>query len=122
MLVNSGTTPTPSKHGLLSTALYKFGPKAPATYALEGAVASCAVGINWVKNSLRMVDSAQEISALAGQVPEGTDGLYFVSAFSGLLCPHWRDDSRAVLVGLTLAHDRRHVARAVLEGIAFQAA
>jgi len=54
-------------------------------------------------------------------VPGGTDGLYFVSAFGGLLAPHWRDDARATLVGLTLAHDKRHVARAVLEGIAYQA-
>ena len=54
-------------------------------------------------------------------MPGGTDGVYFVSAFGGLLAPHWRDDARGTLVGLTLAHDRRHVARAVLEGIAFQA-
>jgi len=54
-------------------------------------------------------------------VPGGSEGLYFVSAFGGLLAPHWREDARGTLVGLTLAHDRRHVARAVLEGIAFQA-
>ena len=51
-------------------------------------------------------------------MPGGTGGLYFVSAFGGLLAPHWRDDARGTLVGLTLAHDRRHVSRAVLEGIA----
>lgn len=73
------------------------------------------------KDSLHMMDSAPEISSLAAQVPDGTDGLVFVSAFGGLLAPHWRDDARATLVGLTLAHDRRHIARAVLEGIAFQA-
>ena len=60
-----------------------------------------------------MMDSAHEISSLAAQVPDGTDGLVFVSAFGGLLAPHWRDDARATLVGLTLAHDRRHIARAV---------
>ena len=54
-------------------------------------------------------------------MPGGTEGLVFVSAFGGLLAPHWRDDARATLVGLTLAHDRRHIARAVLEGIAHQA-
>jgi glycerol kinase len=53
---------------------------------------------------------------------DSTQGLYFVSAFGGLLAPHWRDDARGTLVGLTLAHDKRHVSRAVLEGIAFQAA
>ena len=55
------------------------------------------------------------------QVPDGTEGLVFVSAFGGLLAPHWRDDARGTLVGLTLAHDKRHMARAVLEGIAHQA-
>jgi glycerol kinase len=121
MLVNSGAgSPKPSKHGLLSTALYQFGPNAEPYYALEGAVASCAVGINWFKDSLRMIDTAPEISKLAGEV-DSTDGLVFVSAFSGLLAPHWRDDARGTLVGLTFAHDRRHMARAVLEGIAFQA-
>ena len=121
MLVNSGTTPTPSQHGLLTTALYRFGRDAPPSYALEGAVASCAVGINWFKDSLGMIGKAPEISSLAAEVPGGTDGLVFVSAFGGLLAPHWRDDARGTLVGLTLAHDKRHVARAVLEGIAHQA-
>ena len=68
-----------------------------------------------------MIEKPPEISSLASQVPAGTEGLYFVSAFGGLLAPHWREDARGTLVGLTLAHDKRHVARAVLEGIAFQA-
>jgi glycerol kinase len=121
MLVNAGATATTSNHGLLSTVLYKFGAGAPTQYALEGAVASCAVGINWFKDSLGMLATAPEISSLAAEVPDGTEGLVFVSAFGGLLAPHWRDDARATLVGLTLAHDKRHVARAVLEGIAHQA-
>ena len=66
-----------------------------------------------------MIDAPPEISNLAAQVPSA-EGVYFVSAFSGLLAPHWRDDARGTLVGLTLAHDKRHIARAVLEGIAFQ--
>ena len=121
LLMNAGDAPVPSQHGLLSTALYQFGAGGKTEYALEGAVASCAVGINWFRDSLRMIDTPPQISDLAAEVPGGTDGLYFVSAFSGLLAPHWRDDARGTLVGLTLAHDRRHVARAVLEGIAFQA-
>ncbi len=121
MLMNAGHAPVPSKHGLLSTALYQFGGRgAPTTYALEGAVASCAVGINWFRDSLGMLASAPEVSSLASEAAGGTEGLYFVSAFGGLLAPHWRDDARGCLVGLTLAHDKRHVARAVLEGIAFQ--
>ena len=117
LLTNAGTKPVPSKHGLLSTALYDFGGQ--KTYALEGAVACCAVGLNWFRDSLNMVATAPELSDLAASV-ESTEGAYFVSAFSGLLAPRWRDDSRAALVGLTLAHDKRHIARAVLEGVALQ--
>ena len=117
--------PTPSSHGLLSTALYQMGPAAPPCYALEGAVASCATGINWFRDNLGMIDSAPQISQLAASVPDeagGSEGLLFVPAFSGLLAPHWRDDARGTLVGLTLRHTKAHVARAVLEGIAYQAA
>ncbi|KAL1503368.1 hypothetical protein AB1Y20_011420 [Prymnesium parvum] len=120
LLKNVGTTPVPSTHGLLSTVLYKLGPAATTTYALEGAVASCAVGINWFRDSLGMLRYASEVSELAAEV-DHAHGLYFVPAFGGLLAPHWREDARGTLVGLTLAHDRRHVSRAVLDGIAHQA-
>ena len=79
-LTNAGDSPVPSKHGLLSTALYDFGGK--KTYALEGAVACCAVGLNWFRDSLGMVATAPELSDLASSV-ESTEGAYFVSAFSG---------------------------------------
>mmetsp|Transcript_5644 Transcript_5644/g.17607 ORF Transcript_5644/g.17607 Transcript_5644/m.17607 type:complete len:529 (+) Transcript_5644:583-2169(+) len=118
MLVHAGNTPAPSSNGLLSTALYDF--KGEKTYALEGAVACCAVGINWFRDSLGLFETSPEISDLAASV-DSSEGCYFVSAFGGLLAPRWRDDARAALVGLTLAHDRRHVSRAVLEGVAFQA-
>ena len=120
LLMNAGTSAVPSRHGLLSTALYRMGPNAPMTYALEGAVACCAVGINWFRDSLGMLESAPRDLVARGRGRENCRGLYFVSAFGGLLAPHWRDDARGTLVGLTLAHDRRHVSRAVLEGIAFQ--
>lgn len=124
VLLNTGTSPVPSSHGLLSTALYKLGPDVETVYALEGAVASCAVGINWFRDSLGMIADAPEIDQLAEEAAAkgGTQGLYFVSAFGGLLAPHWRDDARGTLVGLTLAHDRSHIALAVLEGIGFQVA
>lgn len=67
-----------------------------------------------------MLEKASDVSALAAQV-DHSDGVYFVSAFGGLLAPHWRDDARGALLGLTLAHDKRHIARAVLDGIAHQA-
>lgn len=120
VLMNTGTSPVASNHGLLSTALYRIGDDAETVYALEGAIGACAVGINWFRDSLGMIESAPEIDVLAAEARNGTEGLYFVSAFGGLLAPHWRDDARAALVGLSLAHKRPHVARAVLEGIAFQ--
>ncbi len=66
--MNAGTSPPASRHGLLSTALYKLGPAAPTHYALEGAVACCAVGINWFRDALGMIESAPEISDLAAEV------------------------------------------------------
>ena len=81
---------------------------------------SCAVGLNWFCDSLDLFENAPEITRLAENAPRGADGVYFVSAFGGLFAPHWRDDARGTLVGLTLAHDKTHIARAALEGIAFQ--
>lgn len=78
------------------------------------------MGINWFRDSLGMLEKASDVSALAEQVNH-SEGVYFVSAFGGLLAPHWRDDARGALLGLTLAHDKRHIARAVLDGIAHQA-
>eukprot|EP00591_Stephanopyxis_turris_P010983 CAMPEP_0195511574 /NCGR_PEP_ID=MMETSP0794_2-20130614/3845_1 /TAXON_ID=515487 /ORGANISM="Stephanopyxis turris, Strain CCMP 815" /LENGTH=545 /DNA_ID=CAMNT_0040639201 /DNA_START=218 /DNA_END=1855 /DNA_ORIENTATION=+ len=125
-LMNTEKVAFPSKAKLLTTALYSEpGPlkEHHITYALEGAVGSCANGINWFRDNLGMIDSPAEISELAHIADEkhgGTEGLYFVSAFGGLLAPYWRDDARGTLVGLTLAHDKSHIALAVLEGVAFQ--
>ena len=68
MLMHAGSSPVASKHGLLSTALYKLGSGGDTAYALEGAVACCAVGINWFRDSLQMIDAAPEISSLAAEV------------------------------------------------------
>ena len=77
-----------------------MGPSAIPAFALEGAVGSCAVGINWFRDQLGMVNSAPEMDRLAASVPAGAAGVYFVSAFGGLLAPRWRDDARGCLVGL----------------------
>ena len=124
-LMNTGNTAFPSNSGLLTTALYSApGELDPSTmtYALEGAVGSCAVGINWFSDKLKLFDSPMEMDKKAAQAlgNGGTSGLYFVSAFGGLLAPHWRDDARGTLVGLTLAHDDTHICLSILEGIAFQ--
>lgn len=118
--MNTGTSPSQSSTGLLTTALFQFGAGTPPWYALEGSVGSCAVGQDWFCRELQMFSEAKELHALADTVPAGADGVQFVSAFGGLLAPRWRDDARGTLVGLTLAHSRKHVARAVVEGIGHQ--
>ena len=122
-LMNTGSKAYESKNGLLTTALYSEpGTINTIKYALEGSVGSCAVGINWFQNKMNLFQKPQEMDSLASDAMNdgGTNGLYFVSSFGGLLAPYWRDDSRGTLVGLTLAHDRTHICLSILEGIAFQ--
>ena len=80
------------------------------------------MGINWFMDKLGLIENPQEMSALAAEAggTGGAEGVYFVSAFGGLLAPYWSDDARGALVGLTLRHEKKHVCQAVLEGIAFQ--
>jgi len=119
MIMNTGTSPVPSSHGLLSTMCYQMGPNAPCMYGLEGSIAVAGVGIRWLRDSLGLIDHPSEMGELSASI-DGTDGLYFVPAFSGLLAPHWRPDARGVMVGLTQYHTKAHVCRAMLEAIAFQ--
>lgn len=120
MLMNTGQQAVPSKNGLLTTVGWQLGPEAPVTYALEGAVATAGRGIQWLRDSLKIIDSAPDIGPLAASVDD-TGGVTFVPAFSGLLAPHWRPDARAALVGMSLYTDKAHICRAMLEGICFQA-
>mmetsp|Transcript_84269 Transcript_84269/g.132715 ORF Transcript_84269/g.132715 Transcript_84269/m.132715 type:complete len:549 (-) Transcript_84269:46-1692(-) len=120
ILMNTGDKPFPSKNGLLTTLGWKLGPDAKTTYALEGAVATAGRGIQWLRDSLKLIEHASEIGPLAASVPD-TGGVTFVPAFSGLLAPHWRPDARAALVGMSLHSDKAHICRAMLEGICFQA-
>ncbi|KIZ04063.1 glycerol kinase [Monoraphidium neglectum] len=100
MLLNTGAEIVPSTHGLLTTFAYQLGPRAAPHYALEGSIAVAGLGISWLKDNLRLIDSADESEALAASVPD-TGGVYFVPAFSGLLAPHWEEEARGVLLGLT---------------------
>ncbi len=118
MLLNTGTTPQPSEHGLLTTVCYRLGTAAPV-YALEGAVAVTGSLVQWLRDNLGVISSADEIEALALSVPDN-GGAYFVPAFSGLFAPRWRPDARGVLAGLTRYVNKGHIARAVLEATAFQ--
>ena len=118
MLLNTGTTPIPSKNGLLTTVCYKIGDQ-PTVYALEGSIAVSGSLVQWMRDNLGMIKSAPEIEELAATV-EDNGGAYFVPAFSGLFAPHWRADARGALVGLTRYVNKGHIARAVLEATAFQ--
>ncbi|WP_394277040.1 glycerol kinase GlpK [Luteococcus sp.] len=118
MLMNTGEEPVPSKNGLLTTVAYKIGDQKPV-YALEGSIAVAGSLVQWLRDNLKMFDSAPEIEKLAASVDDN-GGAYFVPAFSGLFAPYWRSDARGALVGLTRYVNRGHIARAVLESTAYQ--
>jgi glycerol kinase len=118
MILNTGEEIVQSKNGLLTTVCYKFGDEA-AVYALEGSIAITGALVQWLRDNLKLIDSAPEIEELALTV-EDNGGIYFVPAFSGLFAPYWRSDARGVIVGLTRYVNRGHFARAVLEATAFQ--
>ncbi|WP_263731235.1 glycerol kinase GlpK [Cellulomonas sp. SG140] len=118
MLLNTGTSPIPSKNGLLTTVCYKIGEQ-PTVYALEGSIAVTGSLIQWLRDNLGFIQNAAEVEQLAETV-EDNGGAYFVPAFSGLFAPYWRGDARGVLVGLTRYVHKGHIARAALEATAFQ--
>ncbi len=118
MLLNTGTTPVPSKSGLLTTVGYKFGDE-PAIYCLEGSIAITGALVQWLRDNLRFFDFSKHIEDYARQVPD-SGGIYFVPAFSGLFAPYWRLDARGVIVGLTRYINKYHICRAALEATAYQ--
>lgn len=118
LLLNTGEKAVRSENGLITTVAYQRMGE-PARYALEGSIAIAGAGVQWLRDNLRMIDSAEEITDLALEVDDN-GGVYFVPAFSGLFAPWWRDDARGVITGLTRYANRGHLARAVLESTAFQ--
>ena len=118
MLINTGEEIVPSENGLLTTVCYKIGDK-PAIYALEGSIEVTGSLVQWLRDNMKMFDSAPEVEELAATV-EDNGGAYFVPAFSGLFAPYWKSNARGALVGLTRYVNRGHIARAVLEATAFQ--
>lgn len=117
-LLNTGEELVRSRNGLLTTVLYKLG-DAPVQYALEGSVAVTGSAIQWLRDQLGIINSASEVETLAASVADN-GGVYFVPAFSGLFAPYWRSDARGVIVGLTRANTKAHLARAALEAICYQ--
>jgi glycerol kinase len=118
LLLNTGPRPVASTAGLLTTVAYRFG-DGPAAYALEGSIAVTGALVQWLRDGLGLIRTADEVETLARTVADNGD-VYFVPAFSGLFAPHWRSDARGVIVGLTRYANRGHLARAALEATAYQ--
>lgn len=119
MLANTGAEPKPSSSGLLTTVGWKIGER--TEYALEGSVFIGGAVIQWLRDSLGIINHASEVEALASSVADSGD-VFFVPAFTGLGTPHWDQDARGLIVGLTRGSGRGHIARAALDAIAFQTA
>ena len=116
-LMNTGDKPVRSSHNLVSSVAW--GLEGKVEYALEGSVFNAGSVINWLRDGLGLIKVPHECDILAESVPD-TEGVYFVPAFTGLGAPYWDMYARGTLVGLTSAASRAHIARAVLESIAFQ--
>jgi glycerol kinase len=118
MLLNTGTSPIPSKSGLLTTLGYKIG-KEPAVYCLEGSIAITGALVQWLRDNLNFFDESPKVEEFAKKVDD-SGGIYFVPAFSGLFAPYWKSDARGVIVGMTRYINKYHISRAALEATAFQ--
>ncbi|WIV55281.1 glycerol kinase GlpK [Amycolatopsis nalaikhensis] len=118
LLLNTGSTPVLSTHGMLTTVGFKIGDE-PAVYALEGSIAVTGSLVQWFRDGLELIGSAPEIETLARTV-EDNGGCYIVPAFSGLFAPHWHSEARGVIAGLTSYITKGHLARAVLEATGWQ--
>jgi glycerol kinase len=119
LLVNTGSEPVRSQHGLLTTVGWQLN--GATTFVLEGSAFIAGAAVQWLRDGLGMIDTAADIEALAASVPD-SGGVTFVPAFAGLGAPHWRQDARGAFFGLTRGTTRAHMARAVLEGVALQIA
>lgn len=119
VVMNTGTQAAVSQHRLLTTVGYRID--GTVAYALEGSIFVAGAALQWLRDGLGLIASAEESEALARSVDD-TGGVYLVPAFTGLGAPHWRADARAALSGLTRASGRAHIVRAALEATAYQTA
>jgi glycerol kinase len=116
-LMNIGDRPILSDHGLVTTAAWRIGGK--TTYALEGSAFVAGAAVQWLRDGLGIIKSAKDVEALARSV-SSADGVVFVPALAGLGAPHWDQDARGTITGITRGTTAAHLARATLEGIAFE--
>ena len=117
LLMNTGDKPVDSQHNLLATVAWKIGRE--TTYALEGGVFVGGAAIQWLRDGAQLIREADEINTLAASVADN-GGVYFVPALSGMGAPYWDQYARGSFFGITRGTSNGHLARAVLEGIAFQ--
>jgi glycerol kinase len=119
MLMNTGTKPIASRNNLLTTVAWRIGKR--TEFALEGSIFIAGAVVQWLRDGLGIIKASSEVEALASQVGD-TGGVYLVPAFAGLGAPHWDQYARGLLAGVTRGTTAAHIARAALEGIAFQVA
>ena len=117
MLMNSGERPIMSSNNLLTTIAWKIGDT--VNYALEGSIFVAGSVVQWLRDGLGIIRSSAEVEALAASVPDN-GGVYFVPALTGLGAPHWDQYAKGSIYGLSRGSTAAHIARAALEGIAFQ--
>jgi len=117
MVMNTGTEPIASENNLLTTIAWEIDGK--VEYALEGSIFIAGAIVQWLRDELGLIRNSPEVEALAASVPDN-NGVYLVPAFAGLGAPHWNQHARGSIVGLTRGASAGHIARAALEGIAYQ--
>jgi len=117
VMLNVGEKPVLSKNNLLTTVAWKIGDK--VNYALEGSIYVGGSVVQWIRDGLGFIKSSSEIEELASTVPD-SGGVYFVPALTGLAAPYWDPYARGLICGITRGTTRAHIARAALDGIAFQ--
>jgi glycerol kinase len=117
LLMNTGEKPVFSRNGLVTTIAWGLDGK--VNYALEGSIFVAGAAIQWLRDSMRMIDSAEDSEYMAVKAG-GTNGCYVVPAFTGLGAPHWDQYARGTIVGLTRGTTKNHIIRATLESIALQ--
>jgi len=121
LVLNTGTTAVASRNRLLTTIGWQLGAAEAPEYALEGSIFAAGAVVQWLRDGLRIIRSAPEVEALAASVPD-SGGVTFVPALTGLGAPHWDPYARGTLLGISRGTTAAHIARAALEGIAFQVA
>lgn len=117
ILMNTGKIPIESKNNLLTTIAWGIGKD--IEYALEGSVFNAGSSIQWLRDGLKLIESAQQSETYAEKVPD-TGGVYVIPAFTGLGAPYWDMHARGTIVGITRGTTREHIVRAALESIAYQ--